>query len=188
MVIDRVPKKTKPRLFDIIIGEIQDGLAENVGWLDHIFGKAERLVKMVNGKRFYSPNIYIGNNDYMEISPDSNIGNYCFFTLDDPQKVIYQRGDKNELKTSFSLIVWVDMRKIPDADERNTESVKRQILRALNGDIILREGKMTIETIYEKAENVFSGFTLDEVDNQFLMQPYCGWRFKGELLIIDTCL
>ena len=104
MVIDRVPKKAKPRLFDIVIGEIQDGLAENVGWLDHIFGKAERLVKMVNGKRFYSPNIYIGNNDYMEISPDSNIGNYCFFTLDDPQKVIYQRGDKNELKTSFSLI------------------------------------------------------------------------------------
>lgn len=188
MVIDRVPKQEHPRLFDVVVGEIQDGIAANIAWLDHIFGKAERLVKVINGKKYYSPNIYVGGNDYFELSPDSNVGNFCFFVLDEPQKVIFERGELNEVKAPFSLIVWFDMRKVLDEYGRNIEAVKRQLLRTLNGEIMLKTGKMTINTIYERVENIFQGFTLDEVDNQFLMQPYCGFRFKGELLTIDECL
>ena len=79
------------------------------------------------------------------------------------------------------------MRKVSDDDERNTEAVKEEILLALE-DITLRKGRFTVTRIYERAENVFAGFTLDEVDNQFMMSPYAGWRFYGEMMITNDCV
>lgn len=187
-MIERVPIKSNPQLFDKVIANLQQGLADTLPWLNHSFGKAERLVKIIGGKRYYSPNIYIGNNEYELIAPDSNFGNYSFFVLDDPQTVDWNVGETSKYKVPFSLIVWVDMRTIEDIDQRDTESVKQQIIRALNGGIWLRHGSIQINKIYERAENVFAGFTLDEVDNQFLMHPYCGWRFTGEMRVSDSCI
>ena len=75
-----------------------------------------------------------------------------------------------------------------DANNRNRESVKQQIMRVLNGGFWLRVGSMRINRVYEKAENIFTGFTLDEIDNQFLMHPFAGFRFEGELEVDETCL
>lgn len=185
--MERIPLKSNPKLFDKVIGYIQEGLADNLLWLNYAFGRAERLVKNINGKRIYSPNLYVGNNEYELVTPDSGFGNYCFFTLDDPQDVEWVVGETSTLVAPFSLIVWVDMRTIDPDDERNTEAVKHDILAILNGGIWLKEGRIKINRIYEKAENIFKGFTLDEIDNQFLMQPYCGWRFEGEITAHSDC-
>lgn len=185
--IEPTPKKENPRLFDVVFQAMQTSLVEQLPWLNHAFGKAERLVKMIGPKKVYSPNVYIGNNEYELISPDSDFGNYSFFTMDDPQAIDFQRGQQTTFKTPFSIVFWVDMRTIEDIDERNTEAVKQQIIRALNGGMFLRSGTFRFDKVYEKSENVFHGFSLDEIDNQFLMHPYCGWRFAGEITITDTC-
>jgi hypothetical protein len=61
-------------------------------------------------------------------------------------------------------------------------------LTVLNGGFWLKDGTIVINRIYELAENVYRGFTLDEIDNQFLMHPFAGFRFAGELGIDETCL
>lgn len=186
--IERKPQKEGALLFDAVIAELQTALADNILWLNHIFGKAERLVKTINGKRYYSPNIYIGKNDYELISPDSNFGNYAFFTLSEPQQLEWDAGQINNYRAPFSLIVWVDMRTIENVDERNTEEVKNYILKVLNEKAHVHSGYIKINRIWERAENVFSGFTLDEVDNQFLMHPFAGWRFEGTMWVNDNCI
>ena len=187
MAVDRVPLRKNPKLFDRVIGELQQGLKSRLSWLDYSFGRAERLVKTVNGVRVYSPNVYVGNNDYELITPDTvRIGNYSFFVMDEPQDVASPTHDNVRIRSPFSMIVWVDMRKVSDDDERNTEAVKEEILLALE-DIILRKGRFEVTRIYERAENVFAGFSLDEIDNQFLMSPYAGFRLQGEILTIEEC-
>lgn len=188
-MIERVPLKTNPQLFDKAIGDLQKGLADNLKWLTHSFGKAERLVKiMPNGAKYYTPNVYVGGNEYELIAPDSGFGNYSFFTLEEPQSVDWYVGETSTLKAPFNLIVWVDMRTIEEARERNTEWIKQQVLRALNGGFLHRYSSININKIYERAENVFAGFTLDEIDNQFLMHPFAGFRFSGEMKIKDDCI
>lgn len=188
-MIERIPLKQNPKLFDIVIQELQQRFADELPWLTHSFGKAERLVKvMPNGKKYFTPNIYIGNNEYELIAPDSNFGNYSFFVLDEPQNIEYTRGTNSKVTAPFSVIFWVNMRTIEDADERNTESVKQDILQVLTKRSFLRNGSITINRVYEKAENVFQGFTLDEIDNQFLMHPYAGFRFYGEMQTEDECI
>ena len=62
MAIERIIKQKAPTLFDRIIGSVQDTLGESLPWLDHIFGRAERLVKEVDGYKRYTPNVYLGHN------------------------------------------------------------------------------------------------------------------------------
>lgn len=187
MSVERVFKVKSPVLFDKVIGSIQDGLAVSFPWLDHLFGRVERLTKPVQGARVMTPNVYVGGNEYMQILPDQGLGNFCFFLLDDPFAVEWSVGDTSRLEAAFSLVVWVDMRTIEDDDERNTERVKADILRALNGGIWIRTGSIIVESVYSQAERVFAGFTLDEVDNQFLMSPFAGFRFEGKMKVKDEC-
>ena len=81
-------------MLDRVIGEIQTALANGLPWLDAAFGRSQRLTKMVNGKKIITPNVYCGNwnghgpNDYIEVSPDSKIGNFSFFEIEEDRKSV----------------------------------------------------------------------------------------------------
>ena len=185
-----------PVMLDAVIGHIQQGLVENISWLDAAFGRAQRLVKMQGGKRIVTPNVYCGGwnshgpNDYIEVSPDSKIGNFAFFEIDDPQTI--DAGPwAREVKAPFGLIVWFDLTRVYDTDlNRNTEKLKAEILHVLNGRTgwHLPSGRITINRIYERAENIYRGYTLSEIDNQFLMHPFAGFRFDGVLMYDELCI
>lgn len=185
----KAPVVPNPQLLDVIIGEVQQGLIDKLGWLDRAFGRAERLVRYdQQRKKFYTPNVYAGGNEYLEVSPDSKIGNFSFFWIDDPQNVDWERNVSVGITTGFSLIFWFDYRRVfNDANVRNKEALKREILDVLNGGIWIKSGRLEINKVWELAENIYKGFSLDEIDNQFLMHPYGGFRFEGKLSITESC-
>ena len=182
-------------MLDAHIGYIQQGLVDNLSWLNAAFGRSQRLTKEMNGKRIITPNVYCGGwnghgqNDYIEVSPDSKIGNFSFFEIDDPQTI--DAGPwLREIKTPFGLIFWFDLTRVYNtAANRNTEKLKADILRVLNGRAgwHLPDGRITINRIFERAENIYKGYTLSEIDNQFLMHPYGGFRFEGVLEYQEYC-
>lgn len=190
MAIKNLPIYTTPYLFDKVIGELQDVLKERLPWLTAAYGRAERLVKMVDGKRIYTPNVYRGNDQYEVLLPDDRRGCFSFVVLGEPQELMNMMQMEVRVKTPFSLIVWVDMRRVEKKmglpDQRNTEYVKEAILSVLE-TAFLKKGVITVQRIYQRAENVFEGFSLDEVDNQFLMSPFAGFRFQGEMIATNDC-
>ena len=183
-------------MLDAIIGEIQQGLIDNITWLNAAFGRCQRLVKQINGKKIITPNVYCGGwnghgpNDYIEVSPDSKIGNFSFFEVDDPQTIDSAPWGR-EIKAPFGLIVWFDLTRVYNSQtNRNTELLKAEILRVLNGRAgwHLRNGRIVISQIYERAENIYKGYNLSEIDNQFLMHPFGGFRFEGILEFEELCV
>ena len=189
MAIDRIYKQpTRARLFDRVIQNVQDALG-NLAWLDHVFGRSERLVRQgASGGRVVTPNVYYGKNEYLQLLPDNTeLGNYCFFYMEDPQQVTIPMGTTNRLKAPFSLVVWVDMRTVGATyDDRNTEVLKEELLKTIHTAWV-RHGSIKVIKVYERAENVFVGYSLDEVDNQYLMAPYAGFRLHGEMTIDEEC-
>ena len=185
-----LPNITSPYLFDKVIKEIQQALKNGLPWLDYSFGRAERLVKVIDGKRIYTPNVYKGNDNYEVLLPDDRLRCFSFFVLSEPQELMNRMQTELRIKAPFSLIVWVDLRKVEKVmnqpDQRNTEYVKEQILGVLE-TAFPKKGHFSIQRIYQRAENVFDGFTLDEVQNQFLMSPFAGFRFYGELIVTNDC-
>lgn len=180
----------KAYLFDKVINDLRDKLAANLPWLNECYGRAERLVKTIDGRRIYTPNVYIGNGEYEVILPDDRRGNYAFFVLSEPQDIINQMQTEIRIKAPFSLIVWVDCRRVEQRmqmpDRRNTEYVKEAVLGVLQ-TAFPKHGSVSMTRIYERAENVWDGFTMDEVQNQFMMSPFAGFRFTGELIVTNDC-
>lgn len=190
------PVIDNPVMLDRVIGEIQRGLTDNIPWLDAAFGRSQRLTKMINGKKVVTPNVYCGGwnghgpNDYIEVSPDSKIGNFAFFEIEDPQTIDAGPWART-IKAPFGLIVWFDLTRVYNQpDNRNTELLKAEILRVLNGRSgwALSKGRLTFNRIYERAENIYRGYTLSEIDNQFLMHPFGGFRFDGVLEFDELCV
>lgn len=182
-------------MLDAALADIQGGLVENLSWLDVAFGKAQRLVKEVNGKRIITPNVYCGNwnghgpNDYIEVSPDSKIGNFSFFVIDDPQTIDAGTWARS-IRAPFSLIVWFDLRRVYKQEaNRNTEYLKAEVLRVLAGRTNWHPtmGLIQVNRIYEQNENIYRGYSLSEVDNQYLMHPFGGFRIDGILEYEELC-
>lgn len=182
-------------MLDKVLGTIQEALVDGLPWLDVAFGRAQRLTKVVEGRRHTTPNVFCGGweghgpNDYIEVSPDAEIGNFSFFAIDDPQVVQPGLGQR-EFRTPFGLIVWFDLRRVyGEASNRNTEQLKAQVLDVLSGrsGFALTEGHIEVSRIYEQAQNIYRGYSLDEVDNQFLMHPYGGFRIDGTLYYTEIC-
>jgi len=184
------PRITTPYLFDKVIRELQQALKEGLPWLENSFGRVERRVTEVNERRLYVPAIYQQDGMYGIMLPDDRLGCYSFFVMHDPQEVLNRMQTEVRIKSPFSLIVWVDMRRVEKKmrmpDERNTEYIKEQVLSVIE-TASKRKGHISINRIYERAENVFDGFSLDEVNNQFLMSPFAGFRFYGEMIVTNDC-
>lgn len=182
-------------MLDRVIGEIQKGLTDNISWLDAAFGRAQRIVRKVGDRRIVTPNVYCGGwngrgaNDYIEVSPDSKIGNFAFFDVEEPQ-IVTPGVFARDIKAPFALVVWFDLTRVYNsATNRNTEKLKADILKVLSGRTgwVLSSGRITINKIYERAENIYRGYSLNEIDNQFLMHPYGGFRFEGILQFEELC-
>lgn len=188
MAISRIPKKETPYLFDTLIEQIQDHIGNEIPWLDHIFGKAERLVKEINGRAYRLPYVHVGNGEYIGVAPDSHLGNFVFFEIDDPQEVEYNVKYINTVKADVSLILWCDLRTITITKDRNTEGVKNDILTVANGGFYNAYGRVQFTSIYEEKDNVFRRYDLDELDNQFMMYPYYALRLKGRMFVNQDCV
>lgn len=180
----RTPIKTNPRLFDLGVAKIQKLLASNLPFLDYSFGICEKLTEIKGGKKYTSANLYIGNNKYRLIMPCKELGNFSFFMLKDPQSVVSK--DNRLLKSDFSLILWYDTREILTREyEKNKEAVKVILINTLTDKEFA--SWITIKKIYERAENIFSDFSYDFINNQFLMSPYAGIRIDGEMMVRVPC-
>lgn len=181
--MDRIPIKINPRLFDKAVVPIQRALGNRLAWLDHSFGIAEFLTDVKNQKKFDSANLYVGDEQYAQIMPCDEIGNFSFFILRDPQTV---NRSARRIISPISLIVWYKMTDVSILpDERNREVVKAQILAVLDA---MHNPYFEMQRIYENPKNVFSDFSYDYTENQFLMHPYAGLRIDGEITATIPCI
>lgn len=172
-------------MFDKAVADIQNELAGKLSWLDHVFGICEKNTRMIDGKKFNIATVFTGNEQYSQIEPCAELGNFCFFVLKDPQEL--GANDKYRIHCPISCIFWYDMRQISNSiSDRNREAVKAEILNVMN-KLHLSNGVFIFNKVYEDPKNVFSEFSYDYVDNQFLMSPYAGVRIEGTLYTDVPC-
>lgn len=188
-VIDRIYlQPEEPRLFDRPIQDLQKSIARRLLFMDHVFGRCERLAKVIDGRTVYSPNVYKGKDEYILLTPDNtDLGNYSFFVAEEPETMVSAFGISGRIKAPFSLVVWVDLRTIEEKDARNVYELELKVLDAIASPGVLRHGGLEVSRVYHRAENVFTGFTMDEVDNQFMMSPFAGLRIELELWVDEDC-
>ena len=179
-------------LLDRALEDIAAALKYRLPWMDAAYGRAERIKSRQGDRVYYTPAVYAGTpgreNDYQSLLPDSGLGNFSFFIIDTQEAT---PAGPRMIRCPYSLVVWLDLRNIyGDKTTRDIELPKLQVLKVLEGCISWRpEGgvRLTTDRIYDRADNIYRGYSLDEVDNQYLIHPYGGFRIEGTLEYSAGC-
>lgn len=190
--------KQSPVLLDRVLQELRQTLLNKLSWLDLAFGRAYKVVHSLDdGGKFIEPAVYNGNGEYLSMLPNDNFGNFCWFDIYDPQQLQVIVTGQPRVTFTGAIVFWYDLRDIAgDQDFLYTEEVKNQIITTLSSAGILQtNGSLRIYTVYEDFENIYRGYTLSKVyneylykgediqayDKQYFMYPYAGLRVEFEL-------
>lgn len=187
MKVPTLPVVTDPQLIDIALTEIQAALTDSLSWLDHAFGKAKKITKTVDNKASSKPYVYAGLKDYLPVLPDETLGCFSYFEIEDGEEIkAASIRASADFVANFGLVVWFDFRKVypTDWERRTNEHVKKEVLDALR--TTLRGSSLTLLKFYERAENIYKGYDHKEINNQFLMRPFSGFRLDGTIKYFET--
>lgn len=170
--------------FESALGNKIDSILDamcSVPFIDYVYGRARANERIRNGKKYRYPGFYIGNGEYEDMLPlDSRGHGYAFIMLDDPiESINYVSFETNKYKVGYSLIVWY---KEGTSEMMDIDLCKDYVLGCLK-----LCPNVTVEKIYEKYSNVFSGFSCDEIDTQYLMWPWNGFKITGEITYNEPC-
>lgn len=182
----------EPRLDDRLVMAFQTLLATELSWLDKVYGKAERLKELKDKREIVKPAVYVGESlgkEYISMMPDGNIGSFCWFDFDDDGDVSFNKGSKFSVsKVSFGIVFSFDYRDVYPSDwgDRTIDNVKSDILNAFEGGKIT-EGSFRLLNFRERVENVYRGYSVREIDNQFAMRPYGVLRVNMEATYRQNC-
>ena len=196
--------KEDPVLLDKILQDMQKSLMNRLKWLNCAFGRAYKLVEhRPDGNKFIYPAMYNGNGEYGSLLPNDNFGNFSWFDIYDPQKITEVVQSLPQYTFSGAIIFWYDLSSIyEDETVMHTEEVKDEIMRVLTTPgLITTTGKLVINDIYERFENIYKGYSIEkiynnytykgegiqDIDKQFFMYPYAGIRIEFTLTTRELC-
>lgn len=196
--------KEQPVLLDKVIQDMQVALKEKLLWLDYAFGKAYKLVEhRSDGEKYIYPAAYIGNSEYVSLVPNDNFGNFCWFDIYDPQDITQIVQSTPQFTFSGAIVFWYNLNSIyQDSDFIYSEEVKDEIIRVITTPGIIKQtGRLTINKVYERFENIYKGYSIEKIynnytykgegiqdlDKQFFMHPYTGLRLEFTLTTRELC-
>lgn len=196
--------KDNPVLLDKVLQDMQTTLLVKLPWLNYAFGRAYKLVEnRPDSAKFIYPAAYNGNGEYISLLPNDNFGNFSWFDIYDPQKIIQLVQSLPQYTFSGAIVFWYNLSSIyEDETVLHTEEVKDEIIRVLTTPgVIKTTGKLVINSIYERFENIYKGYSIEkiynnydysgqniqDIDKQFFMYPYAGIRIEFTLTTRELC-
>lgn len=198
MAIPQIPIVDTPKLHDVAFNAFNTRLVVQLPWLTHAFGEAQMLTRNVGDKTIVYPGVYAGKNienEYKSVLPDEFMGSnkaitgFSFFDVIDTS---YDQVNVNSfgfINSTIGIVFWFNLRKVlaSPTEYRNLNKVVDQILKAIKKSSRGFQGEIKVTGWTVKADEIYTGYSLRETDQQFLMQPYAGVRFNCNMKILETC-
>lgn len=180
------PTLLDPKLIDLALSEISTQLTTSLSWLNTAYGQAERRVFEKGNKNYIAPAFYSGGNDHTQLFPDEHLGCFSFFKVKDGSSL---EADRINVVGSaeVSLIVWFKFKKVyPDSHERkNTRHVIKEVIDVLRNNSFTHSS-IKIQKVFEEGQNIYDGYSDKEIETQFLMRPFGGFRIQMQLIYSQT--
>ena len=186
-----------PVLEDRALLYLQQHLADRLPWLNYAFGRASKLAITRDGRQVYYPaypaNDAVWGKEYIPLWPDEHLGNFCFFELRDEQIITdWGRRDMahNTYRFGASLIFSFNLRKIYGGETwKNVTpaNVVNEVFVLALATFSEVGVSISADRYYHNTENVYRGYTHNEVKNQFNMRPYGCFRIDLDVNYLPGC-
>ena len=185
-----IPIPTNPVFIDIAIGEIQN-LLGGLSWLSYSFGRSYTKVEMRSGDETRVPMVYKGSAEYLPVQFNDNLQAQSFFEVGSQEiEGDYDQFTLNYYRTPMSIIVWANLKKIDSVKGDNyyfAEELKRDVRNILRETTLLYS-QITMTSIEENIDSIFSNYTFTQVEKQYFSYPYVAFKFNFDLVINEECI
>ena len=185
----------EPKLANLICNEFADALTCSLPWLTASYGKAEKRERgfgsnkyVERTKRRFYPAVAIDNDEYLELFPDSKLGNFVY--MDFKRQYIKDIGTKTLRATyEIGLVFWFDFTDIygDDSSIKTSENVKYDVLSAIKS-YSWKTSKIRVLGFQDKVEDIYNGYFYEELEEQSHSRPYGGFRLNLEVETVPFCI
>lgn len=186
-----IPVIATPTGLDTVIESIRVALS-SLTWLEKSFGRGWELKeKGIDNKIKKIPKVFVGTNtsgegEYLPVLPNDFLKAQSFIAAKGPEEWDqFNRFDGSMKSRRLSIIFWVNLKLIDQTknfifiDQLKTDVEK----------ILSHHSSVAKMIAYydEKVEDVFYGYSIEDVDTQYLMYPYSGMRFDILVNYPEVC-
>ena len=193
MKYPRIPTFTLEGI-DGKIQTLQTVIGDNLSWIQHSFGKAERHAKLIDGKKEAYPVVFVDNKtDPVDVRPNDNFTALSFWDVIDPGRILYPGEEYSVVKYAFweydvALIIWANLNRIDDSVYNETKSQMRQdVINVLETKLISEDVEFQAGEIYDKSvTQVFEGYDLDNEETT-MKWPFVAFRINGVVRFKRAC-
>lgn len=183
-----VKEPLNPALLDEAFIGINGKLVEYLPWLTNAFGKAQKLSRLNDQKKIIKyPAVYTGEGkEYASMLPDEGYGNFSYWDVED-YKIDWISRQNQIVTAKVGFVVWMNLNKTLAANERrNLESIKEEVLKFFSFMSMMRV-RLSFGSITEEHDKIYKGYSTKEIKSQYLMHPFAGLRFDGEIRYERWC-
>lgn len=177
---------------DWAVKDMQDVLRVNLNWLTHPYGRAYRIDKQGEEKRFVLPEVYVGNTDgkysLVPATPDNDKKAISFFTIGKERQLTKEMQASNYLSWDVGLIIWANLELINKELAKNedfTQHLIKAVRRVIMRDLLGSGYKVEITTVDREYNEVFKEFTLQE--RRYVVMPFTAFRFNLIVTLKEGC-
>lgn len=185
-----IPTKIDPQMMDPGMTELTGALTANLPWLDKAYSNIETFVEGKGKRPKTYPAVYNGvkkDRGYLKLFPDGHIGNFAFV------EVYKQTFDHIPQQSAthiidFGIVFHFNFEKVYPGDHKNRtlENVKNDVFDILNR-YPFANFNVRFDGFVEGANNIYRGYSHDEIEDQFLMRPYGGFKITGKMRFTKKC-
>lgn len=174
------------------IKDMQAVLKSKLNWLTHPYGRAYRIDKQGEEKRFVLPEVYVGNTDgkysLMPVTPDNDKKAISFFTIGRERPLTKDLVASNYLSWEVGLIFWVNLELINkelSKTEDFTQNLIKDVRRVINRELLGSGYKTEITTVDREYNEIFKEFNLQE--RRYIVMPFSAFRFNLLITLKEGC-
>jgi len=191
--LTRTPTLADPlALLDAAFAPTLSDIETALPWLTRCYGVATKLEKTGpdgKGKIMY-PVVFAGGTEYIGLLPDESLGNYCWIDVEDGAELLRTTHRVRGVKAKAAFVFWLDVRKGFDGADPDTISVASLVDSANTALHRLRSPGLRTQVTrnWVRSEHIYRGYNVNEIEHQFLMRPYAGFRIDLDVVYVpESC-
>lgn len=192
-----IPIIPDPKGFDKAIAEIQTAVG-TVPYIEKSFGRAFIHKENIVGKIVSLPKVYQGAGEYYNPLPNDNFKAQTFMLAagEEIADDDFENYGQNTFTRKVALIFWGNLKAIDSAkDYIFLEEIKMDILEALRYTSSFKSFDSYVDERYSDVFREFSSYISNaskdtaeaEINTQYLMYPYSGFRMTITLVYQQSC-
>ena len=172
-------------MIDLAVSQLQSRLSE-LAWLDIVAGVVRAQKMNVEGVEKTLPAMPDPNNqEYILLTPSDKYSGIAYFDLiSNSNRGELSGGRAFQMESVVRLVVWLNMRRLSPSG--NVPQAMAAIVSKLNGRYsdVAPVGNIVVTPMQEvsKTPAIFSRWTYDEAESQYLMLPYDYFAFDFHLM------